>query len=151
MGTRQRGKPASGTAASGGTDGDPTRLAEQFLDLWQDQLAAVATDPDLTELVARLWTQWLTGPSGWKAAPMGEAAATPRAARPKQAAAGPPQDHEPRTETPGPAPAAAAPRDDGADLGDLVARLGALEKRLVALERAPRRSSGGAERRTRRR
>jgi hypothetical protein len=147
-------EPNADPAPGGPDHADPAALAERFLDLWQDQLAAVATDPDLAELVARLWSQWLVGPAAWRpppaAAPARPSAARP--ARPREA----PRHHDTTgqaggAETPGTAPAAAASGDRGADVGDLLARIGTLEKRLAALERTPHRSRGGAERRTRRR
>jgi hypothetical protein len=148
----KRGKGARGAAEA--AHADPAALAERFLDLWQDQLAAVATDPDLAELVARLWSQWLVGPTAWRG-PAAEAAATgargPRAGRARGAARRHEAPVEPGGETPRAAPAAAAPGDRGADVGDLLARLGTLEKRLAALERTPRTRRGGAERRARRR
>jgi len=45
---------AETTAETSGETADPAELADRFLDLWQDQLAAVATDPDLAETVAPL-------------------------------------------------------------------------------------------------
>jgi hypothetical protein len=161
MGDPSQPKPSAATErdAEAADPGDPAELAERFLDLWQDQLGAIATDPDLAELVARLWSQWLVGPAAWRA-PMTEASARPSAARNPRARAArgaddtrpdDAQPNGPRAEAPGAAPAAAPPRDHGPDVGDLLARLGALEKRLAALERPPRDSRGSAERRTRRR
>jgi hypothetical protein len=131
--------------------GDPTALAERFLDLWQDQLGAIATDADLAELVARMWSQWLVGPAAWRPAAT-EAPARPAArARSRAPQQSSQEADEPRAQTPGAAPAAAPSRDHGPDVGDLLARLGTLEKRLAALERPARVSRGPAERRTRRR
>ncbi len=62
--SRRRSAKPEAAADSAAERADPAQLAERFLDLWQDQLGAIATDPDLAELVARLWTQWLVGP-GW--------------------------------------------------------------------------------------
>jgi hypothetical protein len=150
---RNRAGRPSAEPASAQDHGDPAALAERFLDLWQDQLASVATDPDLAELVARLWSQWLVGPTAWRPAPAA-APARPSAARPARPRG--PRQHDTTgkagdAEAPRSAPAAAASGDRGADVGDLLARIGTLEKRLAALERTPRRRSGGAERRTRRR
>ena len=65
-------KPRRRARARGDAEhGDPAVLAERFLDLWQDQIAAVATDPDLAELIARLWSQWLVGPTAWQPAAAG--------------------------------------------------------------------------------
>jgi hypothetical protein len=137
--------PGAEAAADTIDPGDPAELADRFLDLWQDQLAAIATDPELAEMVARMWSQWLVGPAAWRS-PMTDAPAKPAARAPRQRAA-----DGARTETPWAAPAAAASRDHGPDVGDLLARLGTLEKRLAALERPPRVRRGTAERRTRRR
>jgi hypothetical protein len=151
---RPSAEPAPDRATGGPDPADPAALAERFLDLWQDQLAAVATDPDLAEQVARLWSQWLVGPTAWRPAPAA-APARPCAARPARSRE-PPRHHDTTgqagdAEAPRATPAAAASGDRGADVGDLLARIGTLEKRLAALERTPRRSRGGAERRTRRR
>jgi hypothetical protein len=146
-------KPSAAAAPEHETEpGDPAALAERFLDLWQDQLAAIATDPDLAELVARLWGQWLVGPAAWRT-PAAETPARPAArARTRAAKAADEKRPDPAgAEAPGAAAAAAAPRDHGPDVGDLLARLGTLEKRLAALERPPRVRSRAAERRTRRR
>ena len=35
---------------------DPAALARRFLDLWQEQVAAAAADPALTEMAQRLAT-----------------------------------------------------------------------------------------------
>ncbi|MBV8167272.1 MAG: hypothetical protein JO021_10795 [Alphaproteobacteria bacterium] len=133
---------------------DPAELADRFLDLWQDQLAAVATDPDLAETVARLWSQWLVGPAAAWRTPTTDMPAKPAARAPRQRAAdGRPPESRPdaKPETPGAPPAAAASGDHGPDVGDLLARIGTLEKRLAALERPPRVRGRAAERRTRRR
>src|SRR5277367_1040082 len=93
---------------------DPALLAERFLDLWQDQLAALATDPDLAEQVARLWSQWLVGPTAWQPS-TAAAPARPSAVRPPRSRE-PAQPHDTAgqaggAEAPGAAPAAAASGD----------------------------------------
>jgi hypothetical protein len=146
-------KPSAAAEPDQAADPDPAELAERFLDLWQDQLAAIATDADLAELVARLWGQWLVGPAAWRA-PAADAPPRPAARPARSRTAKTHDDKRPDhagVETPGAAPAAAASRDHGPDVGDLLARIGTLEKRLAALERPPRARSRAAERRTRRR
>jgi hypothetical protein len=146
---RRSAKSRRRSRAPGTAPPDPERLAERFLDLWQDQLAAIATDPDLAELVARLWTQWLVGPSAWR--PMAAAAPDAETApRPSPHAPDAPP-HDAAAQAPGAAPAAAPSRDPEPDVGHLRARLGALEKRLAALERVPRGRRSSPERRSRRR
>ena len=51
---------------------DPHDLARRFLDLWQDQVQAIATDPELADSVRR-WTALWTGAMhpGGAAAPSG--------------------------------------------------------------------------------
>jgi hypothetical protein len=140
--------------------GDPAVLAERFLDLWQDQIAALATDPDVAEQVARLWSQWLIGPTAWRppvadSPPSARAATRPAKPARHHDAAAQAADREAPVETAGEAPraapAAAAPGHGGADVGHLLARLSTLEKRLAALERPAHGRSGSAARRARRR
>jgi hypothetical protein len=91
-------------------------LAKRYLDLWQEQLTAMAADPDLAESLARL----LAGlaPPGWPQWP--GAAARDGAAS-------------------GPAAAAAPPRQRGVAVDEFARRLAAVEKRLAALEAGTRR------------
>jgi hypothetical protein len=96
----------------GAETGDFDRLARRYLDLWQSQLAGLATDPALTEQIARLF-----------------ATANAQMAAILQANQGAP--HAP---APGPASAAAAPQHGADDLGELRKRLAALEARVAKLE-----------------
>ena len=52
---------------------DPNELARRFLDLWQDQVQAMATDPEMADAVRR-WSALWTGP--------GRSAGTPAPAGP---------------------------------------------------------------------
>src|SRR5579883_75831 len=62
---------------------DLASLAKRYLDLWQEQLIAMAADPDLAESLSRLLAG-LVPPSAWPARPGGDDAAP---ARPTAAAA----------------------------------------------------------------
>jgi hypothetical protein len=43
-------------------------LAQRYLDLWQDQLAALAADPETSRLMGRSLQLWAgAGPAGWQA------------------------------------------------------------------------------------
>jgi len=90
------------------------RLARRYLDLWQNQLAGMASDQALTEQIARLF-----------------AAANAQIASVLQAAQGAP--HAPSA-PPGTAPAAAAPGHGADDLGELRKRVETLEARIAELE-----------------
>jgi hypothetical protein len=90
---------------------DLASLAKRYVDLWQDQLIAMAADPDLAGVFARV---------------VGEL--TPLARPPGSADGG-------GTSRPaGAAAAAAASRDRSDDLDQLARRVAALEERLAALE-----------------
>lgn len=101
------------------------RLAADWIALWQDELAALATDPEVVQAWQRafgLGVAWLrAGRTDERATAPGAAAA-------------------------GPAPGS-RPGDPlgGADAALLLARIDALERRLAALEQRP--AGGGADRR----
>ena len=106
---------------------DLDRLAERFVDLWQDQMGAMAGDPELSRLMRRMLGLWGLG--------SGPLAASPFAVAPDPG----PTSHEPSRNgdaaaPAGAAPARAAPGDAGAVLVELVRRLGPLEERLARLE-----------------
>jgi hypothetical protein len=101
---------------------DLEALARRYLDLWQEQMAAMAADPELSDTLARLWqTTAAAGPAGW-AALWGAAAPTPRAPA-----------HDTKA---GAASAAAAPRERADDVADLARRVAELEVRLGRIEAA---------------
>jgi hypothetical protein len=97
--------------------GDFDKLARRYLDLWQNQLAGLASDQALTEQIARLF-----------------AAANSQIASALQAAQGAPhaaQDSSGKAGT----PSAAASSGNGADdVGELRKRVAALEARIAELE-----------------
>ena len=103
---------------------DLASLAKRYLDLWQEQLIAMAADPELAESLARLLAGLM--PPGWAGTVSGEPAGTP-------------------------APAA-APGERGDQLDELLRRLAAVEERVAALEagaRAGRKRPDGKPRRRR--
>jgi hypothetical protein len=150
---------------------DLDALAERYLDLWQDQMSALASDPEFAEVMNRLvassaaampevaaaWAAWpammaalLPGAAGGrrengKGAQQAEESAGRAGTGDKggaQAARGPARAKA----------AASAPRDRGADLVELARRIAALEQRVADLESGPgkgRRSARGGSRKAR--
>jgi hypothetical protein len=116
-------------------------LARRYLDLWQDQVAAMSADPDVSRTMGRYAQLWATlGPAGlagiWAAAAEGLKGGGPganvfadgpfaeffkHAAGPAAAAAA----H-------GTAPAGAARGDRGDDMAELRRRLAVLEEKLAS-------------------
>src|SRR5256885_17110144 len=90
------------------------RLARRYLDLWQNQLAGMASDQALTEQIARLF-----------------ASANAQIASVLQAAQGAPHAPSP---PPGTAPTAASPRHGADGLGELRKRIADLEARGAELQ-----------------
>lgn len=130
-------------------------LAKRYLDLWQDQLRAMAADPDTMASVARMLSA-AAGQSGPEGAPA--AVASPLAWW--QAAAAAMQTLSPmggatpldpafatgRAAAEARSPAASAASDgSGGGLRDLERRLAALEARLDALEPGVRTGGGSAK------
>jgi hypothetical protein len=141
---------------------DLDALAKRYLDLWQDQVAALSADPEVARTLGRYAQLWATlGPAGlagiWAAAAEGlkggGAGANVFADGPLaeffRAAAGP------TAAAHGPAPAGAARVDRGDDLAELRRRLAVLEERLAAapagagLAPEPARAGGKPRKRTR--
>jgi ubiquinone biosynthesis protein UbiJ len=91
---------------------DFDRLARRYLDLWQTQLAGLASDQAVTEQIARLF-----------------AAANAQVASAMQATQGAPNAGPNRSPS-----AAAAPGNGADDVGELRRRIEALEARLAELE-----------------
>ena len=131
---------------------DFAALARQYLDLWEDQLAAMAADPTLAAQSARFFETM-----GQAEAATNPVATAQMAAMAQQfmtlaglAAGGTAGNGEPTggdatdgptpNTTAGPAPAAAASGDSTQQLAQLTSRLAALEERLDRLEAG----SGGA-------
>src|SRR5690348_6890784 len=90
---------------------DLASLAKRYVDLWQDQLIAMAADPDLAGVFARIVSE-LT--------PLAQPPGTPDGRR--------------ASRTAGAAAPAAASRYRGDDVDQLARRVAALEERLAALE-----------------
>src|SRR6185437_13479999 len=115
---------------------DLAALARRYVDLWQDQLTAMAADPALAESTARLLQALV--PVGWP---------------PQQR----PQDDDasifsaPRSSAAGPQAAGAAPGQRDRRVDELARRLAALEKRLTALETGIRAARRKPQPRARRR
>ena len=122
---------------------DMENLARRFLDLWQDQLAAMASDPEAAESLNRLMA--LAGPPG---------AAFATAYGQNIPGESPAHDGRAQTDSaPAPGATAAAPAsgDGDGNLGELLRRLGDVEKRLAELESGPGETGGGAKRKSRKR
>src|SRR6185437_16985154 len=107
---------------------DLETLAKRYLDLWQDQVSALAADPEFTETLGRLLqVSAAMGPAGWMslwgAAAQGLKPQKPHDASPAQ----PPANPSPASR---PAAVAAAPHDGGDDVAELRRRIAALEARL---------------------
>ncbi len=128
---------------------DFTALAREYIDLWEDQLAAMAADPTLTEQSARFF-----GAMGGAEAAANPMATAQMAAMAQQfmtlaglAAGGTANDGDANRSTSGPtagsAPAAVASGDGAQQLAELASRLAALEERLDRLE-----AGGGGARRS---
>jgi hypothetical protein len=102
---------------------DLEALARRYLDLWQEQVASMATDPKVAEAVAAGVAMMNQGASAFAQA------VNLKTGNPKPGTA------DERTPA-GPAPAAAAPDDPRLDGDQLARRLAAVEERLAALEAA---------------
>jgi uncharacterized small protein (DUF1192 family) len=101
---------------------DLDTLARRYIDLWQEQVAAMAADPEMSELMGRL-IQAMTG---------GPGAMMPWAFSAKQESDGKRQPNPPAAA--GAAPARAASDDGDHDVAELRERLAALEAQLARLE-----------------
>jgi hypothetical protein len=123
---------------------DFTALARQYLDLWEDQLAAMAADPDLAEQTSRFFdtmTQ-LGGVSNPMGAPglaalMAQMSGNSHATTDQADGA-----NDTRASEAGASPTAAAPDDRDQQLVELSRRLADVEERLHHLE-----AGGGSTRR----
>ncbi|MCM0020362.1 MAG: hypothetical protein NBV67_10245 [Tagaea sp.] len=124
-------------------------LAKKYLDLWQDQMTALAADPETARLMGRSLQLWASaGPAGWQS--IWQAAADGLKGHPgtvfdhaafsaffqQQPAAG---------QARGPAPAGPASGRGGDDVAELRRRLAELETRVAGLAPkpgSPRKSAG---------
>lgn len=132
---------------------DLDELARRYLDLWQDQMSALASDPEAAEAMTRLMTAaGANGSATWPAFVPGFGPAG--AGRDGEASEKDPDgaatdQAEGSAASSGAAAAAASSSHGGADLDRLASRLAELEERVRALESSPRRASGGASRKPR--
>ena len=147
---------------------DLETLARRYVELWQDQIAAAAADPELTEALVRmmqlmggglaastaLWQNLWAGTTSRQAAPQGGGEFGSGAFGPGSMYGHDGSRHYPTSwaspATPGPAPAAGASDVGGVDLAQLDARLAVLEKRLAAVETGTRAARRSPRRRARR-
>src|SRR5258707_2673304 len=112
---------------------DLTSLARRCLDLWQEQVSALAGDPAVAAEVARLLGLLEGGAAAWwqvvasRGKTDGYGAGTATSTGPAGSAAAP-----------------LSPAAGGDDLARLAARLAALEERLARLESGPARKPRGA-------
>jgi hypothetical protein len=139
---------------------DLEALARRYVELWQDQVAAAAADPELTEALVRMMQ--LTGSGLAATTAMWQtlwAGAASRYAAPAAGfGAGGRDDHDGSARypsvwaapAPGATPAAGASPVGGRDLAELDARLALLEKRLAAMEGGPKPARRRPRKRTRR-
>ncbi len=116
---------------------DPDELARKTLELWQDQLAALAGDPEAGAAMAKLMAMALVGPA---AAMRAFAEAIGGSLNPDGATGG----HRGRRPETGPSAVAAAPESGGDRLSGLEHRLAELELRVADLEGSAGRARGGA-------
>jgi uncharacterized protein YhaN len=141
---------------------DLDELARRYLDLWQDQMTALAGDKEFAETMQRLMTTMglaaTAAPEFWRAWPatmagLQGAEQTQGASDDQSREAGP---GAPARSAPGPArgsaagtaagTAAPAAASDGGESGldQFARRLAALEERIAALEAAGPKRRGGA-------
>jgi hypothetical protein len=109
---------------------DLSALAKRYVDLWQDQLIAMAADPALAESTARILAALV--PAAW---PPGQ---------------GDDRDQS-RAAAPGSTAASAAFDERDGRVAQLARRLAAVEKRLAAMEARIRGARGSAKPRAARR
>ena len=148
---------------------DLEALARRYVELWQDQMAAAAADPELTEALVRLmqvtgsglaastamWQSFWAGTAQRYAGPQKEGFQAHDGSRPDrhfwpgtpwpgggQSGWAPPP--------PGPAPAAGPSPVGGVDVAQLHARLALLEERLAAMEAGPKPARRSPRKRPRR-
>ena len=112
---------------------DLEELARRYLELWQNQFASMAADPEFAESMGRMFSLMGAGASG---SPF-DAATTPK-----------PTSPEPSSPV-GAETAAAASRGGRDDVARLARRVAELEKRLGALEGRVGKPGGGARRKPR--
>ena len=146
------GRGGAGIVAPMSDQADADELARRYLDLWQDQMSALAADQDFARALQQVMTGMglagTTTPAAWTGlmagmvpATQGDATADAQGRTGKRTA---PPGTPPGTPTSG-----IAPGDSGADVDELARRLAALEKRVAALEGGPAPSRRSAARKSR--
>jgi hypothetical protein len=149
------GMAEDGTKPGPGPSPPPTveDLAKRLMDLWQEQMAAIAADPDLMRQMARMMAA-SPFPAMMQGMMQGILGAT---AKPGEIGQNPYEwwkaDHgagtKPSAQTPapqtGPAPAAAASQPGSGDLAELRRHLAGLEARLAELGAAGHEIADAAE------
>jgi hypothetical protein len=108
---------------------DLAALARRYVDLWQDQLTAMAADPALAESTARLLQALV--PAGWPPQQRSQDNDASIFSAPGSAAPG---FSKPGFSKTGPKAAGAASGQRDRRVDELTRRLAAVEKRLAALE-----------------
>jgi hypothetical protein len=156
-----KGDPKSqdAKAEESALDSEMEDLAKQYLDLWQDQMTALASDNDFVAAWRKMAEAMGFNPAaGGFGAPAGDPSAllrsmmagmAPPAA--KQEAGGDDGDEQPAADegaAAGSAPPAAAPERGGHDLDLIARRLALLEERVAELESKPRAPRKRAARKT---
>jgi hypothetical protein len=114
---------------------DLSALAKRYVDLWQDQLIALAAHPELAEGLARMLAAFPFPSVTW----------------PPAAGTAPSHNGHASSAAPRTAPAAAAPGGGDQQLRQLARRLAALEERLSRLETGAAGSGQRARKKPRRR
>ncbi len=119
---------------------DLEKLARQYLDLWQDQLAGIAGDPEIAQTMARTLELMNTGAQAFA----GQFATMKDGTFP--------ETHDRKSKSAAPGTEAAAPSSRGADpdLDQLARRLAGIEQRLARLEAKPEKPGGGPRKKSRR-
>ncbi len=112
---------------------DLDSLAEDWIALWQSEIAGLAADPELAEQ----WAAWAALGAAWMRA---ASAMAPRYRGGGHDGAPAPPGPPPAPVAPGPGGHAGARRDDDAARDAMARRLAELERRLADLEGGP----GGA-------
>jgi hypothetical protein len=120
---------------------DIEELARRYLDLWQDQTAALVNDPEVAGTMGQLYAAMSKGMTGFFATcgasgrHTGEEGADSTDIRSARAA--------PSADSFGTAPVAPASGGSGLDVADLATRIATLEERVRTLETALAASGGG--------
>ncbi len=127
---------------------DLEELARRYLELWQNQFASMAADPEFAESMGRMFNLMGAGASG---SPF-DAATTPDPSGPSspEPSSEPSSDPSAGPSSPvGAETAGAASRGGRDDVARLARRVAELEKRLAALEGRMGKPGGGSRRKPR--